>query len=163
MGVRNCRELGTNLQRIVTRLLANDNLVKLLWYGDADPLSQPALTKEEKATKIFNKLIKIVPRVTNIEDEHSIISIRVSSGQTLAANNEFETISLGIEVFIPWEQWIIKDTNLRPFAILGEIQSSLKNKTVDGLGKIQGGDFTLSYLTSEMACYEALYTIISYD
>ena len=28
MGVRNCREIGENLQRIVKRLMANDNLVK---------------------------------------------------------------------------------------------------------------------------------------
>ena len=47
MGVRNCKELGINLQKIITRLMANDNLVKLLWYGDADPLSKAALTKEE--------------------------------------------------------------------------------------------------------------------
>jgi hypothetical protein len=32
MGVRNCAELGENLQKIVKRLLANDDLVKLLYY-----------------------------------------------------------------------------------------------------------------------------------
>ena len=163
MGVRNCKELGTNLQKIITRLMANDNLVKLLWYGDADPLSKAALTKEEKTQNIFNKLIKIVPKVTNIEEEHSIVSIRVINGRTLTSNNEFETITIGVEVYIPWEQWLIKDSNLRPFAILGEIQSSLKNKTVDGLGKMTGGDFDLNYVTAELACYEAIYTIVSYD
>ena len=45
MGVRNCREIGENLQKIVTRLMANDKLVNLLYYTDKDPLNQPPLTK----------------------------------------------------------------------------------------------------------------------
>jgi hypothetical protein len=53
MGVRNCNELGENLQKIVSRLLANDDLVKLLYYEDKDPLGQPALSTEEKQKQIF--------------------------------------------------------------------------------------------------------------
>jgi hypothetical protein len=44
MAVRNCAEIGENLQKIVSRLMANDELVKLLYYTDKDPLNQPALT-----------------------------------------------------------------------------------------------------------------------
>ena len=36
MGVRNCAEIGENLQTIMTRLMANDNLVNLLYYTDKD-------------------------------------------------------------------------------------------------------------------------------
>ena len=36
MGVR--AELGENLQKIVKRLLANDDLVKLLYYEQDDPM-----------------------------------------------------------------------------------------------------------------------------
>jgi hypothetical protein len=63
MGVRNCQEIGENLQKIIKRLLANDNLVKLLYYTDKDPLSQPLLTEEDKKEKIFEELIKIIPKV----------------------------------------------------------------------------------------------------
>jgi hypothetical protein len=51
MAVRNCAELGKNLHKIIERLLANDNLVNLLYYTDSDPLNtekHPALTKKEK-------------------------------------------------------------------------------------------------------------------
>ena len=47
MGVRNCEELGHNLQKIMNRLLANQNLLKLLYYTDKDPLSHEDFTKEE--------------------------------------------------------------------------------------------------------------------
>lgn len=47
MGVRNCEELGRNLQKIMNRLLANQNLLKLLYYTDKDPLSHEDFKKEE--------------------------------------------------------------------------------------------------------------------
>ena len=39
MGVRNCAELGENLRKIISRLLANDALVNLLYYESEDPLN----------------------------------------------------------------------------------------------------------------------------
>ena len=62
MGVRNCQELGLNLQKICSRLLANNNLVKLLYYTDLDPLAQPNLSEEQKQ-KLFGDLINIVPNI----------------------------------------------------------------------------------------------------
>jgi hypothetical protein len=153
MGVRNCAEVGENLQKIITRLMANDNLVNLLYYTDKDPLSQPRLTEEEKREKIYEKLIKIVPVVEPREDEKSVIAVRVTRGSRVRTNPEFREIVISIEVFVPMTAWIFKNTNLRPFAILGEIEKSLQGKSVNGLGKIEGGDFDLSFLTKEVGCY----------
>lgn len=163
MGVRNCREIGENLQKIVKRLMANDNLVKLLYYTDKDPLSQPSLTQEQKQKEIFEKLIKVVPRIGPKETAHSIVAIRVTNGSKLGSNTEFRNVKISIEVFVPLTQWIIKDTNLRPFAILGEIEESLEGKTVNGLGKLEGGDFDLSFLTEEIGVYEQVFYITAYE
>ena len=163
MGVRNCAEIGENLQKIVTRLMANDDLVNLLYYADKDPLSQPHLSDEEKKEKIFEKLIKIVPNVPDREDDKSVIAIRIVGGSKLSSNTEFQRIKISVEVFVPFSTWIFKNINLRPFAILGEIQKSLEGKTVNGLGKIEGGDFDLSFLTKEMSAYEQIFWITHYD
>lgn len=163
MAIRNYREIGENLQKIVNRLMANDTLVKLLYYNDADPLKYENLTEDEKRREIFNKLIRIIPKVTAKETTRSVIAIRITSGNTISSNKEFKVINIAIEVFVPWDQWIFKSTNLRPFAILGEIQDSLDGKTINGLGKIDGGDFALSYLTDEIACYEQTFRITQYD
>lgn len=163
MGVRNCREVGENLQKIVSRLMANNNLVNLLYYTDKDPLNQPHLTEAEKREKVFEKLIKVTPRTGPKEDAKSLITIRVTGGNKIGSNTEFRNIKIAIEVFVPMTQWFIKDTNLRPFAILGEIEESLSNKTVNGLGKIQGGDFELNYFTEEIGAYEQFFWITSYE
>ena len=163
MGVRNCAEIGENLQKIVTRLLANDDLVNLLYYSDQDPLNQPHLSDQEKKDKIFEKLIKIVPLVEPREDEKSVIAIRVMRADKLQSNSEFVNVWISIEVFVPMTAWIFKNTNLRPFAILGEIQKSLEGKKINGLGKIEGGDFELSFLTKEMGTYQQNFRIVTYE
>ena len=160
---RNLSELGPHLQKIISRLMANDNLVKLLYYSDPDPLTHDKLTSAQLKTEIYEKLIKIVPRVGPKETAQSILVVRVVNGRTDSVNNEFRNFLINIEVFVPLTQWIIKDSNLRPFAIMGEIQETLKGKIIDGFGKISGGDFSINFLTDEISCYEMSFEVSSYD
>ena len=161
--VRNCAELGVNLQKIINRLISNKDLLKLLYYNDKDPLSQPDLTEKQIKEEVLEKLIKIIPRIGPKETANSIISIRVVSARRNLENNEFRDITIAVEIFVPLTQWIIKDSNLRPFAIMGEIQKSLDNKKINGLGRMIGGEFDLNFLTEEISAYEQSYRIITYD
>ena len=163
MSVRNLADIGINGQKIVSRLMANQNLVKLLYYTDKDPLSHPDLTDEQLREEVLEKLIKIVPRVGPKETAHSIISVRFTRGRQNVVNNEFKEVIVSIEVFVPLTQKKKKNSNLRPFAIMGEIQKSLDGKTIDGLGKMTGGDFDLNFLTEEISDYEQIFRLTSYD
>lgn len=163
MSVRNCNELGENLQKIVSRLLANDDLVKLLYYEGMDPLGQLALSTEEKQKQIFEKLIKTVPRVGTKDTAKSVIVVYVQRAGKIAGNKEFKNVRILVDVIVPLTQWYIKSTNLRPFAILGEVQKSLDDKTINGLGKMSGGDFELNFVTDDVVCYQQSYEITEYD
>lgn len=156
------REIGKNTQKIVNYLMENDNLVNLLWYTDQDPLSQTPLTKQQKKDWIFNKLIKLVPRLDLKDDAKSTISVFVSN-TTRLGNEEFRAVEIIVEVFVPITQWIIKDSDLRPYAIMGEIQDSLDNRTINGLGKIKGGDFDYNFGSNEMTAFIQRFMITSYD
>ena len=160
--VKNLKELGVNLQKIVSRLLANQNLLKLLYYTGKDPLAGENLTESQIENEIYEKLVKIVPRVGSKETATSLISLRVVRGRIYEENNQILNLVIHIEVFVPMTQWFIKNSNLRPFAIMSEIQESLNNKVVNGLGRIQGGDFSLNFLTDEISCYEMEFQIIEY-
>lgn len=163
MATRNLADMGSNLQKIITRLQSNQNLLKLLYYTNKDPYSENELTAEQIKNEVFEKLIKVVPRVGPKETAQSLIALRVVRGSSNEQNNEFRDFEIDIEVFVPMTQWIIKDSNLRPFAIMGEIHKSLNRKTIDGLGKMVGGNFQINFLTDEMSCYEMTYYITSYD
>lgn len=163
MATRNLADVGPNLQKIVNRLQSNQNLLKLLYYTGKDPLNEDDLTPTQIREEIFEKLIKIVPRVGSKETAQSLIALRVVYGRSNPGNDEFRDFEIDIEVFVPLTQWIIKGANLRPFAIMGEIHKCLNNKTIEGLGKMRGGDFKINFLTDEIGCYEMVYSITSYD
>ena len=136
---------------------------KLLYYTDKDPLNQPALTQKQKQEEIFEKLIKTVPRVGTKDTENSVVVVYVQRAGRIAGNKEFKNVRILVDVIVPLTQWYIMDANLRPFAILGQIQKSLDDKTVNGLGKIQGGDFELVVLTDEMSGYRQIFNITEYE
>ncbi len=163
MATRNLADLGLNLQKVVSRLQSNQNLLKLLYYTDKDPYSKPDLTSQEIKDEIYEKVIKVVPRIGYKETAKSMVTMRVVRGRANPGNDEFRDFELDIEVFVPLTQWFIKDSNLRPFAIMGEIHKSLNNKTIDGLGKMVGGDFQINFLTDEISSYEMIYRFTSYD
>ena len=161
--VRDLAEMGENLQKIFKRLQANQNLLKLLYYTDKDPLNQPDLTEEQIKKEIFEKLIKIVPRVGPKDTAQSLISLRVVRGRPVSSNNEFENTAISVEIFTPLTQWLIKDESLRPFKIMGEIKKSLKDKTINGMGKMIYTGYDLNFLTDEISGYEMTFNIQVYD
>ena len=163
MGVRNCADIGENLQKIISRLMDNQNLLKYLYYTDKDPLSHEDLTEEQIKKEIFEKLVKVTPRIGSKETAQSLILVRCSQGSRLGANSEFKLINFIVEIYVPDTQWLIKGQNLRPFAIMGEIQKSLDGKLINGLGKLTGGDFQYNFSSEEMTCYFQNFEVIAYD
>lgn len=163
MSVRQLQEMGENLQSIVKRLLANQTLLKLLYYTDKDPLSQPDLPREVIKEEIYEKLVKVVPRLEPRETAKSIVAFRVVKGNKTPTNDEFQNIRINFEVFVPLTQWILKSDSLRPFLIMSEVIKSLDSKKINGLGEMSFGGFEINFLTDEMSCYEMYFNITTYD
>ena len=89
-GIKYLNELGENLQKIIKRLMANQTLVKYLYYTDKDPLDNPDLTDDEIRHKVYQKLIKIVPKLDNEEKANSVIALKVINGVKNPENQENE-------------------------------------------------------------------------
>jgi len=163
MSVRNCQELGVNFQLIIKRLLANQNLLKLLYYTDKNPLAKSDLTDLQIEKEVYEKLIRITPRMLPQDNAQSHIGLRIQNGIPNGENDEFRLVHFDFEIFTPMTQWMIVNTNLRPFAIMGEIENSLKGKRVKGLGVIKGNGFSAEFFSDEMTCYKLSFTLEVYD
>lgn len=159
--VRNCKDIGENLQLIAKRLIANQDICKLCKYTDKDPLGHPDLTEKEQR-ELLHDLIRIEPRLPPQETANSYITIVVKDGEIEDANTEFRNIRIVLYVWVPILQWIVKSDNLRPFLILGAVQDSLNNKKINGLGKMIGGDFSLNNVTEDMSCYVIEFHMTNY-
>ena len=160
---RNLEELGLDLQKIVARLQNNQDLLKLLYYTGKDTLSEEDLTPFQIKNEVFEKLIKVVPRIGSNETAKSIVTLRVVRARSNTQNDQFKDFEIDIEVFVPLTQWFIKSSNLRPFAIMGQIHKTINNKIIDGFGKVTGGDFQINFLTDEVGSYEMVYYVTDYD
>ena len=56
-------------------------MLKLLYYNDKDPYNHEDLTEEQKQKEIFEKFIKIVPRIGPKETANSLIAMRIVRGR----------------------------------------------------------------------------------
>ena len=163
--VRFLQEMGPNMIKIMKRLLANQNLLRLLNYTDKDPLNpeKPDIVAKDAYSQGDNGTVRIVPIVGNKENATSIISLRVLKAIPSTNNDEFLDVYFTIEVFVPNSQWIIKDENLRPYSIMGEIQKSLDGKNINGLGTIRGSGFSTSFFTEEISAFIMNYRITQFN
>ena len=64
---------------------------------------------------------------------------------------------------MPLKQWVIKDANLRTYAIMGEVQRSLEGKRINGLGEIRGSGFSANFFTEEMSAYTMSFSILQFN
>lgn len=163
--VRFLQEMGPNMQKIIKRLLANKKLLRLLYYTDKDPLSEQ---KEDVSKEVIYKdgitgLIRVVPRVSERENSQSIITFRILRGNPNEDNSSFLDIYFFVEIFCPLDQWVIKDENLRPYAIMSEVQQSLEGKEINGLGTISGSGFDANFFTEEIGAFYMRFRISQFQ
>lgn len=163
--VRHLEELGENLQKIMKRLLANQKLLRYLYYTDKDPLnnSKDDVTSDEAYRDGRTGVVRIVPVIDEKDNSQSVLTLRILKGVPSEENSEFLEIYFVIEVFVPTEQWIMKGANLRPYAIMGEVQRSLDDKKINGLGEIKGSGFSVNFFTEEISAFLMSFRIIQYN
>ena len=121
---------------IVDTILKNSRLKKMLYYTTRDCLSQPELT-EEQSLELFGKNIKIVPKLSVDGTVMNYIIISFDNFTENASNPEFRDNIVEFDIICQFDQWHMKDFELRPYKIAAELDSMLNNKHLTGIGKLQ--------------------------
>ena len=157
------QELGQNLQKILKKLLKNQNLCKLLINTDLDPLNSILHPDIKNTDELLGKNIRYIPLVTT-EDETSTSKIVVifESG-TPTSNQDFEYLTMQIFVYCPFKEWQISGDSIRPFAIMSEIRKTLQDRRINGLGEIKYKGFDIASLTTQMGSYMMRFTINAFN
>ena len=160
MAIRNSKELGDNLFKIATHLLKNQKLCRLLVNDDDDPLAREV----QDTYSLLNKNIVVVPKI-NEEDfnRESKIALVFPYGELNESNKEFKNLTFDVLIYTTLDTWIINNTSLRPFMIMSEVETSLKDKRMNGIGVIEYENFTLSTLTDKVSCYQMRFSINVFD
>jgi hypothetical protein len=121
---------------ITNMVLKNPRLKKLLYYTTPDCLSRPALT-EDQALDLFGKNIKIIPKIYIDNSVLNYIIVSFDGFTPNATNPEFRDNIIEFDIVCHFDQWKLKDFQLRPYRIAAEIDSMFNDKHLTGIGTLK--------------------------
>ena len=125
-----------DLHLISNMILRNPRLKKLLYYNTPDCLSREAVS-EDDAIEMFGKNIKLVPKLTVDNSVLNYIIISFDNFTPNATNPEFRDNIIEFDIICHFDQWSLKDFQLRPYKIAAEIDSMFNEKHLTGIGKLK--------------------------
>ena len=144
---------------ITDYLMKNDRLKKLLHYTTKDCLDRPRLTDDE-TLGLFGKNIKIVPKLYVDNSVLNYIIVSFDNFTTNRTNPEFRDNITEFDIICHFDQWQLKDVQLRPYKIAAEIDSMLDGQRLTGIGKLEFLGANQMILTDEYAGLCLMYSAI---
>lgn len=148
-----------DLSLISNMMLKNNRLKKLLFYNSSDCLDRPAISEEE-SLKLFGKNIKIVPKLQVDNSVLNYIIISFDNFTSNMTNPEFRDNVIEFDIICHFDQWALKDFQLRPYKIAAEIDSMFDGKHLTGIGKLEFLGANQIILTDEYAGLCLMYSAI---
>ena len=162
MPVSSFLSIEKDMHLIANMMLKNPRLKKLLYYTTPDCLSKKAIGEDE-SIELFGKNIKMVPKLTIDNSVLNYIIISFDNFTTNASNPEFRDNIIEFDIICHFDQWTLKDFQLRPYKIAAEIDSMFNEKHLTGIGKLQFLGANQMILTDEYAGICLMYSAIHGD
>ena len=144
---------------IVDRIMKNDRLKKMLYYTTRDCLDKPKLTDDE-TIEMFGKQIKIVPKLYVDGSVLNYMIISFDNFTRNANNPEFRDNIIEFDIICHFDQWHMKDFELRPYKIAAELDSMFSGQKLTGIGKLEFLGANQMILTDEYAGLCVMYQAI---
>ena len=136
-------------------MLKNDRFKRLLYYTTSTALDEKALTQDQ-SLELFGKNIKIVPK---LYIDGSVLSYVIISFDnfTPSGNPEFRDNVISFDIICHFNQWQLKDFQLRPYRIAAEIDTMFNDKHLTGIGKLNFLGANQLILNDEFAGLSLMY------
>ena len=149
-----------DLTTITGMMLKNERLKRLLYYTTPDALDKKNITSES-SYELFGKNIRIVPKLVIDQTVENYVIISFDNFAPNATTPEFRDHVISFDIICHFDQWYLKDCQLRPYKIAAEIDSMIDGKHLAGIGKTQflGANYIL--LNDEFAGFSLLYSVIN--
>ena len=144
---------------IVDYIIKNDRLKKMLYYTSKDCLDKPKLTEEETLS-LFGKQIKIVPKLYVDGSVLNYIIVSFDNFTQNGTNTEFRDNIIEFDIICHFDQWQMKDFELRPYKIAAELDSMFNEQRLTGIGKLEFLGANQMILTDEYAGLCVMYRAV---
>lgn len=123
-----------DLSIITNLMLKNERLKRLLYYTTPDALDKSNIT-DEQTYALFGENIRIVPKLVIDKTVENYVIISFDNFTPNATNPEFRDHIISFDIICHFDQWHLKDYQIRPYRIAAEIDSMLKHQRLSGIGE----------------------------
>lgn len=154
--------LDKDMSIITDKVFKNTRLQKLLYYTTKDALERPELTDEQKL-ELWGKNIKNLPRLYVDKDVLNYILINFDNFAPTSSNPYFRDNLLYFDILCHFDQWVLKDFQLRPYRIAAEIDSMFNNFKLSGLGTLEFIGANQIVTNNEFAGFSLTYKAVHGD
>ena len=148
-----------DLEIIVNHLCKNERLKRLLYYTTPDAIDKPNLD-DEQMIQLFKKNIKLIPKLYIDGSGLNYLIINFDNFIPNDTNPEFRDNIIEFDIVCHYDQWHLKDYQLRPYRIAAEIDSMIDKTHLTGIGKLEFLGANQIILTDEYAGLCLMYTAI---
>ena len=148
-----------DMNLIVDMIFKNDRLKKMLYYTTKDCMNRPNLTEDETIS-LFGNQIKIIPKLYVDNSVLNYIIISFDNFSQNATNPEFRDNIIEFDIICHFDQWQMKDFELRPYKIAAEIDSMFNDEHLTGIGTLKFLGANQMILTDEYAGLCLMYSAI---
>ena len=149
-----------DLSIITNMMLKNERLKRLLYYTTPDALDKAKIT-DEQTYELFGNNIRIVPRLVIDKTVENYVIINFDNFTPNATNPEFRDHIISFDIICHFDQWHLKDFQLRPYKIAAEIDSMIDKKHLAGIGETQFLGAHQLILNDEFAGISLTYAVIN--
>lgn len=135
---------------IISKILRNDRIKKLLYYTTKDCLKRPKL-KDNETLELIQNNIKRVPKLYTDKEALNYLMISFDNFSPNAENPQFRDNVIMFDIICHYDQWELDDFKLRPYRIAAEIDMMFNNKHLTGIGTLQFAGMSRITLTEEFS------------
>ena len=151
--------LEKDMSIITSTMMKNERLKKLLYYNTKDCLDKDNLTQEQNI-ELFGKNIKLIPKLFVDSSVQNYIIVSFDNFTPNATNPEFRDNIIEFDIICHFDQWQLKDFQLRPYRIAAEIDSIFDGAHLTGIGELEFLSANQMMLNNEYAGLCLLYQAI---
>ena len=149
-----------DLSIITDLMLKNERLKRLLYYTTPDALDRAKLT-DDQTYELFGNNIRIIPKLVIDKTVENYVIISFDNFIPNATNPEFRDHIVSFDIICHFDQWHLKDFQLRPYKIAAEIDSMIDKKHLAGIGETQFLGANQIILNDEFAGISLMYSVIN--
>lgn len=121
---------------LMQKIISNPNVARLTYHNTEDCLTDPKciVTTEQIMEMINVKQICALPRVKIDENKRTYITINFNNYIPNDTNTFYRDHTIEIRIIVHFDNWNLKNNDLRAYRIAGEIDSMINGAKLSGIG-----------------------------